>query len=664
MRNIVPGFLGALLCSLGLLCGCREPARTLVSVTSIPAEATTLVVQARLGQTPFASQPEFQLDPNRPSGDTEYSFGLRIPDKSSGTLQVSVGALVDEGAGTPTRRCLVGSGKGELSLQADGVPTLNVELTKNTSVCNAALPIVQQATQDVFTGRPRLTLRGFGFATGSTVLINDQPDDFVVSPSPLELTTDPPTVSSPSGAQEVGIQVRLPGGALSNRLNYPVTQQWLEPLQSFYKSTETANDIIIYTGSVLEDFNNDSKQDLAVSGYIYHPASGARGSGFVQVFLNSGTGLSDQGIVSPVWTDSNTIDPSEVTANALVASAYRKSTRDLIVAIGDSKGRGGFIVLNNNGNGTFTTTSINLLDSSYPNISALAHVDIDQTLDAQGRPDLVLLSTAADGSSQLMTFLSDANGTPMTMLYFSIGIGKNASGLKTVDLNKDGAMDFAVISTNAGDMNKPQVRVALNYRNGKIFPSYADSTTLTNIDGFGGALASGDFLGDGDTYLVASNYSVAGSPGASLSVVRNRGFGTMHPNNGEPVQPAEPLLSTLPQRYTVGAQPFSVVAMDADHDGGVDILAALTGQPGAAGTPTRIAILRNLRVKDSALSLFPGGSGQPVSLPTLSLGNQTFDDTMLSTGDISGDGFTDLVAIVRGNGPAKRGGAIWLSRSL
>lgn len=671
MRNIVPGFLGALLCGpvalLALLCGCGEPARILVSVGNLPARTTTLAVAARLGQTPFETQPEFPVDFEQLPADGRYSFGLRIPDRSSGKLQVSVGALIDEGAGTPTRRCLVGTAKGEIALQSDGAPTLNIDLTESPSVCNIALPIVQQAAQDIFTGRPRLTLRGFGFVTGATVLIDDQPDDFVVSPSPLELTTDPPTVTSPSGAQQVGIQVRMPSGALSNRLNYSVTQQWLEPPQSFYQSTTTANDITIYTGAVLEDFNNDSKQDLAVSGYIYHPGTGTRGSGFVQLFLNSGTGLSDQGIISPVWTDVPTVDPAEVTANALVSTTYRKAARDLIVAIGDSKGRGGFIVLSNNGNGTFTTTSINLLDGAYPNISALAHVDIDQTLDAKGHPDLVLLSTASDGSSQLMTFLSDVNGTPMTMLYFAIGIGKNASGLKVADLNKDGAMDFAVIATNTGDMSKAQVHVALNYRNGKIYPSYADSTMLTNIEGLGGGLASGDFLGDGDTYLIASNYALNGSPGTSLSVVRNHGFGTMHPANGEPVQPAEPVLTTLPQRYSVGAQPFSLVAMDADHDGGVDILTALSGQPGmggSSGTPTRIAILRNLRVSNYALSLFPGGNGQAVPLPTLSLGDQTYDDTMLSTGDISGDGFTDLVAVVRGSGPAKRGGAIWISRSL
>ena len=66
MRNIVPGFLGALLCGpaalLALLCGCGEPARILVSVGNLPARTTTLAVAARLGQTPFETQPEFPVD--------------------------------------------------------------------------------------------------------------------------------------------------------------------------------------------------------------------------------------------------------------------------------------------------------------------------------------------------------------------------------------------------------------------------------------------------------------------------------------------------------------------------------------------------------------------------------------------------------------------------
>lgn len=668
MRNIIPwtrvlGWMGVLLGAAGLMGGCSEPTRVVVSVGNLPAMTTTLAVQARLGQTPFATQPDFPVDFGQLPDDGRYSFGLRIQDKSSGTLQVSVGAMVDTGSGSSLRRCLVGTGKGEVSLQ-DDVPTLKVELTAAPQVCNSGLPIVQQALQDVFTGRPRLTLRGFGFATGATVLIDDQADDFVVSPSPLELVTDPPTVTSPSGAQQVGIQVRLPDGSLSNRLDYPVTRQWLEPPLAFYQPTPSTNDITIYTGAVIDDFNNDAKQDLAVTGYIYRQNTGTRGSGFVQVFLNSGTGLSDQGILSAVWTDTLTADPADVTANALVATSYRKTTRDLIVAIGDSKGRGGFIVLNNNGSGSFTTTSINLLDLAYPNVSGLAHVDIDPTVDPQGHPDLVLLSTAGDGSSQLMTFLSDSNGTPMTMLYFAIGIGKNATGLTAVDLNKDGAQDFAVIASNTADSTRAQVHVALNYRNGKIYPSYADSTMLTNIDGFGGSLVGADLLGSGDTYLVASNYTLSASPTMSLRVVRNRGFGTDHPANGEPVQPAEPLLSTLPPRYAAGALPFSLAALDADHDGGIDVLASLTGQAGEPGTPTRIAILRNLRVKDDSQSLFPGGAGQAVPLPTLPLGDKTFDDALLKAGDISGDGFTDVVIVVRGNGPARRPGEIWLTRSL
>lgn len=655
----------AILC--GLLIGCGDSTLLIVSVGGIDPSANRLFAQARFGETQFLASPSFTLDSTSLDATGRYTFGLRVRDREAGQLTVSIATIMASGVGESQRLCLLQTEIGSAALLAGGQPTLNVDLQSPSfdgMGCNHDLPIIQRARQEIIDGKTRLAIEGFGFAPGSKLLLDGEVQDFVVNGSPLRLYSDLPVVTAPSGARPVRVEVDLPTEQRSNAVLYVASEPWFStPTDAIYTGMNGASGVEIYTGITSGDFNGDKLVDIAASGYLFQ--NGRRGSGFVDVFLSTGRGLSGmQRLRSPVWNLPAVAAAETLTAETLVPSRYRMSPMlDLIVAISDTaQGRGGYIVLQNDGLGHFTPTSTYMLQTGTPTPIALAHVDVNVADDPMGHLDVVMLSQNATGDAQLSVFLSDGSGNIGLAPFWEIGVGQKVSGFTAVDLNDDGAIDFAFIGTERDDPTRPQLHAYLNYRNGKVWHAFVDLVKNLTPLGFGGAVVGASLIDAGKIDLVASSYSLTTNAAASIQVMHNSGSLNMAPADApaSPLPPVQPALAPLSQVYSAGARPYALAVVDADRDGRRDVAATLSSD---GSEPTRIVVLRHRPVGDSSEDLFPAGPGKQDALPTWPLPD-AMGDALLLAEDVTGDTQLDLIALVRGDGATGRPGSLWFLRNL
>lgn len=663
--------LRAALALYGVLCGlqsgCGDSALLIVSVGGIDPGANRLFAQARFGATQFLTTPSFTLDAASLDATARYTFGLRVHDRTDGQLSVSVATIVASGVGESQQLCLLQTEIGDVAISAGEQPTLNIDLPSlllDGTGCNRELPIIQRARQDLVDGRTRLAIEGFGFAPGDKLLLDGDPQSFVVDASPLRMYADLPVVTAPSGARPVRVEIEQSTQIRSNAVLFVASEPWFStPTGPIYTRTPDAAGVEIYTGVTSGDFNGDKFIDIAASGYVYK--DGQRGNGFVDIFLSTGRGLSGmQRLRSPVWNLPAVAPAETVTAEALVPSKYRQSPMlDLIVAISDTgQGRGGYIVLQNDGLGHFTPTSTYQLRTPTPHPIALAHVDVNIADDPMGHLDVVMLSEDAAGDAHLSVFLSDSSGNIGLAPFWEISVGQKVSGFTALDLNDDGAADFAFIGTERDNPARPQLHVYLNYRNGKVWHAFVDLVKNLTPLAFGGAVVGTSLIDAGKIDLVASSYGLMTNPAASIQVMHNSGSLNMQPADApvSPLPPVQPDLAPLPQIYSAGARPYGLAVVDADRDGRRDIAASLSGD---LKEPTRIVVLRHRSGADLDEDLFPAGPGRQDALPVWPLPD-AIGDALLLAEDVTGDTQLDLIAIVRGDGPSGQAGALWFLRNL
>jgi len=336
---------------------------------------------------------------------------------------------------------------------------------------------------------------------------------------------------------------------------------------------------------VIGDFNGDHKPDLAVACDQTISVLLGNGDGTFRKHVDSGAG-----------------------GAALAAADFNgDGNLDLAVNGGNAVAGGATSVLLGKGDGTF------VLSATYASGFAVAAAD----LNGDGKPDLVISGSA------VAVLLGNGNGTFQTAAQYT----PPSTYVAIADLNGDGKLDLAVVNgpeglfsvllgfgdgTFEGATNYPfqsstlasQMLSADFNGDGKAdlvaetaFPPNNGPTPLsvylgngdgtfqaevtTSLTQSAGAIAVGDFNGDGKADLVTvfpNCVTAPGCPPGQAVVLIGNGDGTFQP----------------PVEYTVGQEPGEVAVGDFNGDGKPDIAVLNTNAPtNGASAYNTVSILIN-----------------------------------------------------------------------
>jgi hypothetical protein len=262
----------------------------------------------------------------------------------------------------------------------------------------------------------------------------------------------------------------------------------------------------------IADFNNDGKLDVVVANFA---------ASTVVIFIGNGDGTFQPAV--PYAT-------AQFPSSVVVGDFNADGKPDLAVA---ASGAGVASILLGNGDGTFKT-AVNYTTGPYP--IALATAD----LNADGKLDLAL----ADNSNNTITILL-GNGDGSFQSATFLPAGANPTGIAIADLNADGEPDLVVSDNAFGE--------SFN-----VYLGNGDGTFATRVPyGTGNNqpiwITVGDFNGD-----AKPDVAVANLLSNNISVFQGSGSGTFAPQTD----------------YAMGTRPQSIVAVDVNNDGRLDIVGA------------------------------------------------------------------------------------------
>jgi hypothetical protein len=268
------------------------------------------------------------------------------------------------------------------------------------------------------------------------------------------------------------------------------------------------------------DFNNDGKQDLAVTN-----------SGAATVSILTGDGIGG-------FTVSSVAVGSTPVAVA-VGDLNNDGNADLAVANAGGAGANRIVIELGNGNGTFTAgTPIPLADGDPPNGIAIADFNNN------GNQDI-----ATSNTFSIIIQGGAGNGT-FSQIYLQLIIP--ASAISVGDLNNDGFQDF-VVGTSSGSF----LTVGLNDGTGTGFFS---SNPVVGINPT--SVSIGDFNLDTKLDIIAANQG-----SGSVSYLQGDGSGGFTPTLTVPVTPGASGLAIgdfngdKRQDFAVGSSAFPTVAI-------------------------------------------------------------------------------------------------------
>jgi hypothetical protein len=381
------------------------------------------------------------------------------------------------------------------------------------------------------------------------------------------------------------------------------------------------------------DFDGDGRLDLAVQ------TGTTGGAGPIRVLLGNGDGTFRLG--QQLQGGDGNIEAGDLTGDGDADIVFVYSGGAAIVRL-----------FPGNGNGTFGAPIV--YDVNWDAIDLeLGDVDGDGRLDlagAAGGPIWVMLQQPGGGlGPQKYAFSQDLSGVRLTL----------------ADFSRDGKLDVAVVTGDPGGGQSPELQIGRGVGDG----TFAPLVQYSDVAGGSGAMATGDWTGDGRIDLVVAHAApftptnlVALLPGRgngtfSKPMYFNTGNGRLQPISlngdgrldlvafsGDPGQVFATLGDSGPRtleargfeapRYHETAHLGEPASGDVDNDGRVDLvlLGLVPDDPG----PYDISVLVHLNVgqgRFSAPKLSPGGPVEIYEGPS-----------PVVLADVSEDGKRDIVA--------------------
>ena len=284
---------------------------------------------------------------------------------------------------------------------------------------------------------------------------------------------------------------------------------------------------------------------------------------------------------------------------------------DLDILVGDSFfGSTGISVLKNNGDQTFAApVYYSLPQSQTVGEVALSDFDFDGDLDA-----FATIRGDSDQLTKIMVWRNNGDGTFAAPIEFPTGQGP--AGIVIADFTGDGKPD--VITANYGGSS-----ISLLRHNG-LNGQQAGFLPPVNFNAINHAekIAAGDVNGDGILDVVAGE-TVGIGPAATLAVMINTGNGNF----------AAPVIYDAAPGGRFGST--AVALADLDNDGDLDLIGGGLYSTGSVDNGA-VTIRRN------------NGSGTFGSAEIILFTNPNFvpNPKEITTGNLNGDGFADIVAAV------------------
>ena len=514
--------------------------------------------------------------------DTGNEVGGTVPDGL--TLDPTTGVI----SGTPTAggtwyfEATVADADGESA--SDGF--LSLQINPNGGAANPVPFLDQSLTPTaVAPGGAGLTLTvsGANFISGVTVDWNGTAlaTTFVDRD---HLTAQVPAANvAKAGTASVTVVNPAPGGGASNAVYFQVGAP--ETAVNFAAAPNSPLQIVEAFGLAAADFNQDGKPDLAV-------AAGAAG---LYLMAGNGDGTfsvasgSPMRMPSPPFNDFASPYIGPVVVGDFTHSGYPGlATAEFTNSVA--------VILQGNGNGTFTLSTAEFAFQDTMFVSALAAADFN-----------------ADGNLDL----ASANGSYFEG-FVDLGYGHGAfnaggqlyaegfpEGVAVGDFNGDGKLD--TVLAGGGSTTYPYSGYAVSLGNGDGTFTQASGSPVSLGQDLS-AIVAGDFNGDGKLDLI-----VADGVANTVTVLLGNGNGTFQTAG----------------TFATGNQPGAMVAGDFNNDGKLDVAVANAGD----GTVTLL-----LGNGDGTFTEAPGSP--------YTVGNSP---TAIAAADFNGDGKLDLAVAVTGN---------------
>lgn len=443
---------------------------------------------------------------------TGWRVGGAVPDGL--TLDVNTGVI----SGTPTSGGTwyfdamvtdatgVTADNGFLSVQIDPSPTTAnpVPFLNQTLVPTSIAPVSSTFS---------LNVSGAGFTPGATIDWNGTPlTTIYVDREHLSAIVPAADVATPGTASVTVVNPSLGGGSSTSayfQIGAP------EAATTFVNATNSPLLVPEAWKVVAADFNEDGKQDLAITGNVR-----------VYVMLGNGDGTFTAATGSPLSMPSPPYDdfPSPYTGTGLAVGDFNRSGHAGL-AVGLFQNQAAEILFGN-GDGTF------------------AYADTLANTTSSPTDWLTAGDYNADGNLDLVSVASINGGSPVTLLGYGHGafnkVDQNIQIIGSTsaagDFDGDGKLDFTIDGKN------------ILFGNGDGSFRQAPSLALA------GAVVVSDFNGDGKLDLAVCN-----GTGNSVRVLLGNGSGQFTPSGSD---------------VAVGNNPMAIVAGDFDNDGKQDLAVA------------------------------------------------------------------------------------------